>query len=40
LTQTDKVMNDCLWVGVYPGLTNEKIDYVIRQIHQFVQENG
>jgi hypothetical protein len=25
-----------LWVGVYPGLTDEMLDYVIEVIHGFV----
>ena len=29
LKETDKVMNNTLWVGVYPGLSKEHIDYMI-----------
>ena len=29
LTTTDLVMNNSFWVGVYPGLTDEMIDYMI-----------
>jgi len=29
LKMTDKVMNDTLWVGVYPGLTGEQISLMI-----------
>jgi CDP-6-deoxy-D-xylo-4-hexulose-3-dehydrase len=29
LTNTDIVMNDTFWVGVWPGLTLEMLDYVI-----------
>ena len=32
LPQTDRIMNDAFWVGVYPGLTDEMIDYVAAQI--------
>ena len=28
LTQTDRIMNDTFWVGVYPGMTDEMIDYM------------
>ena len=28
LPVTDKIMEKSFWVGVYPGMTNEKIDYV------------
>ncbi|MGF7049231.1 CDP-6-deoxy-D-xylo-4-hexulose-3-dehydrase [Paenibacillus sp. DS2015] len=36
LTNTDKILHDTFLVGVYPGLTNEMIDYVIEKIRQFV----
>jgi len=29
LTNTDKVMQDSFWIGVYPGMTNEMINYMI-----------
>jgi CDP-6-deoxy-D-xylo-4-hexulose-3-dehydrase len=32
LTNTDKIMNDTFLVGVYPGLTDEMIDYMVEQI--------
>ncbi len=32
LTETDRVMNDTFWLGVYPGLRNEHLDYVIDTI--------
>ncbi|SHN58860.1 CDP-6-deoxy-D-xylo-4-hexulose-3-dehydrase [Butyrivibrio hungatei DSM 14810] len=28
LDVTDRVMNNAFWIGVYPGLTDEKIDFV------------
>ena len=28
LANTDRLMNDAFWVGVYPGLTDEMIDYI------------
>ncbi len=28
LTNTDRIMNDTFWVGVYPGMTDEMIDYI------------
>jgi CDP-6-deoxy-D-xylo-4-hexulose-3-dehydrase len=36
LTNTDKILADTFLVGVYPGLTDEMIDYVIEKIHAFV----
>jgi len=29
LTNTDKVMHDSFWIGVYPGMTNEMINYMV-----------
>jgi CDP-6-deoxy-D-xylo-4-hexulose-3-dehydrase len=36
LPNTDLVMNGTFWVGVYPGLTDEMIDYVIAAVIKFV----
>ena len=32
LTNTDFIMNNSFWVGVYPGMTDEMIDYMIKVI--------
>lgn len=32
LTMTDFIMNNSFWVGVYPGMTDEKIDYMAKVI--------
>jgi len=32
LTSTDRVMNDSFWVGVYPGLSGDMIDYMTNSI--------
>ena len=29
---TDRIMNDTFWVGVYPGMTDEMIDYMAKTI--------
>lgn len=36
LTNTDIVMNDTFWIGVWPGLTIQMLDYMIEQIHQIL----
>jgi CDP-6-deoxy-D-xylo-4-hexulose-3-dehydrase len=36
LTNTDIVMARSFWVGVYPGLTNPMLDYVIESISDFM----
>lgn len=32
LTETDRIMNDTFWVGLYPGMTEAKLDYMIETI--------
>ncbi len=32
LTNTDRIMNDTFWIGVYPGMTDEMIDYMVSTI--------
>jgi CDP-6-deoxy-D-xylo-4-hexulose-3-dehydrase len=36
LTATDRIMNDAFWVGVYPGLSDEMLEYVGRTIAEAV----
>jgi CDP-6-deoxy-D-xylo-4-hexulose-3-dehydrase len=36
LKNTDVIMSRSFWVGVYPGLTNQMLDYVIDSISDFV----
>ncbi len=36
LKNTDYIMNNSFWVGVYPGMTDEKINYMIDVLHQCV----
>lgn len=38
LENTDLVMNNLFWIGVYPGITDEKMDYVISMIRKFFKE--
>jgi CDP-6-deoxy-D-xylo-4-hexulose-3-dehydrase len=34
LRNTDNVMNDTFWIGVWPGLTKPMLDYVIVIFHE------
>lgn len=36
LVNTDFIMNNTLWVGVYPGMTKEMLGYMIDTIKEFV----
>lgn len=38
MKNTDYIMNNTFWIGVYPGMTKEKLDYMIRVIHEAVNE--
>jgi CDP-6-deoxy-D-xylo-4-hexulose-3-dehydrase len=37
LTNTDKIMNHTFWVGVYPGMTSEMIDFMSKVIKEAVK---
>jgi CDP-6-deoxy-D-xylo-4-hexulose-3-dehydrase len=36
LENTDRIMNDAFWIGVWPGLSLEMLDYVIEAIHKLL----
>jgi len=40
LKNTDKVMTDTFWVGVYPGLSTEMLDFMIESFRQFIGGKG
>ena len=37
LEQTDRIMTSTFWVGVYPGMTDEKIEYMAKVIHEALE---
>ena len=37
LAVTDRIMKDTFWLGVYPGMTDEKIDYMAKVIKEAVK---
>ena len=37
LAATEFIMNNAFWVGVYPGMTDEKIDYMAKVIREAVE---
>lgn len=39
LENTDRIMNHSFWVGVYPGMTDEKIDYIVKIIKEAINAN-
>jgi CDP-6-deoxy-D-xylo-4-hexulose-3-dehydrase len=38
LNQSDQVMNQVFWVGLYPGLKRQALDYTIEVFHNAVKE--
>ena len=37
LTNADVIADGTFWLGVYPALTSEMLDYVIESVHEFVR---
>ena len=39
LDNTDFIMNNTLWIGVYPGMTDEMLAYMVKTIKDFVSQH-
>jgi CDP-6-deoxy-D-xylo-4-hexulose-3-dehydrase len=39
LINTDKALHDTFWIGVYPGLTKQMLDFIISSIHDFIKRS-
>jgi len=39
LKNTDITMNQTLWLGLYPGLNNEHLDYIVNKLEEFFGVN-
>lgn len=37
LKNTERIMRDSFWIGVYPGMTKEKLDFMAKSILEFVK---
>lgn len=35
LENTDRIMNHTFWIGVYPGMTTNKLNYMLEKINEF-----
>ncbi|QYR55813.1 lipopolysaccharide biosynthesis protein RfbH [Fusobacterium hwasookii] len=35
LENSNRILNDTFWIGVYPGMTREKLDYMIKVIKKY-----
>ena len=40
LKNTDRIMADTFWIGVYPGMTDEMTDYMAAAIIEAVKKNS
>ncbi|MCD6298467.1 MAG: lipopolysaccharide biosynthesis protein RfbH [Deltaproteobacteria bacterium] len=38
LAVTDRVMRDTFWIGVYPGMTDAMLDFIVTKIREFVSK--
>ncbi len=38
LKNTDRIMNDTFWIGVYPGINKERMDYMVEKFDEFVRK--
>ena len=38
LKVTDKIMNDSFWIGLYPGMGDDAINYMIKKIREFCKK--
>lgn len=38
LLNTDKIMNDSFWIGLYPGMGDDAINYMIEKIRNFIKK--
>ena len=38
LTNTDKIMNDSFWIGLYPGMGQEKLEFMASTIINFINQ--
>jgi len=36
LPNTNRIMRDAFWLGVYPGMTKEKIDFILETLKKFI----
>ena len=38
LTNTDRIMNDTFWIGVYPGMTQPMLEMMVKTIREFCKK--
>ena len=40
LKNTDMIVTDCFWIGVYPGIDDVMIDYMVEKISAFFRQDS
>lgn len=40
LDNADRIMNNTFWVGIYPGITEEMLNYTVDVLHRFLRGEG
>lgn len=40
LSNTDRIMRDTFWVGVYPGMREGMIEFIIEKVRGFVRHSN
>jgi CDP-6-deoxy-D-xylo-4-hexulose-3-dehydrase len=38
LKNTDTIMNSSLWIGLYPGMGDDKLDYMVKTVKDFANK--
>ena len=38
LENTDKVMTSSFWIGLYPGMTIQMLDYMVKKISEAIEQ--
>lgn len=38
LKNSDFIVSNTFWIGVYPGMTKEKLDYMVQMVHESVRQ--
>ena len=38
LKNTDRIMKDSFWIGVYPGMTKEMLDYMVKMFKNAIKQ--
>jgi CDP-6-deoxy-D-xylo-4-hexulose-3-dehydrase len=40
MKESDIIMNNAFWLGVWPGINKERMDYIKRLVERFLSKNG